>query len=485
VTTTQRIRTLLIEDEEYDVRRIRNTLKQYEHLIEIMDLVSDGYTALEVLRAHPEQFDVIIMDFQIAGGLMGEQLIREIKAIDPSFQVIVVTKMTVNVADVEFANRLLAAGAFWYCTKYPGDIDTFIYQPTDFVLSIVNAAQKRRLERQQQVSARKLMRNVEAILEQKTMIGSSPALARLVEEVERCARSDASVLITGSSGTGKELVATNIHYRGRRRLENFVAVNCGGIPHDLVESELFGYVKGAFTGANTTKAGLFETANGGTLFLDEVGELPLSAQVKLLRVLQDGEIEKIGRTGRMRVDVRIIAATNKDLKVEVDEKRFREDLYFRLHVLPIYVPSLRERPEDVIDLFNHYMQLTSLDMNRSVPRISEEGLHLLRSYTWPGNVRELKNVVQRLLLRAEEEINEFDVKEALGAHGRVSHTSEGLVIDFGRHGSLLTLRQMEHVFRERYLMFVRQQSQSDAEAAKRLGLAPPNYHRMCKELGIK
>jgi two-component system, NtrC family, response regulator AtoC len=485
VTSTQRIHTLLIEDEEYDVRRVRNTLKQYEQVIEIVELVSDGYSALEVLRARPEQFDVIIMDFQIAGGLMGEQLIREIKAIDPSFQVIVVTKMTVNVADVEFANRLLTAGAFWYCTKYPGDIDTYIYQPTDFVLSIVNAAQKRRLERQQQVSARKLLRNVESILEQKTMIGSSPALARLVEEVEMCARSDASVLITGSSGTGKELVATNIHYRSRRRLENFVAVNCGGIPQDLVESELFGYVKGAFTGANATKAGLFETANGGTLFLDEVGELPLSAQVKLLRVLQDGEIEKIGRTGRMRVDVRIIAATNKDLKVEVDEKRFREDLYFRLHVLPIYVPSLRERPEDIIALFNHYMQLTSLDMNRSVPQLSEEGLRLLRSYTWPGNVRELKNVVQRLLLRAEEEVNEFEVKEALGAHGRVSHTNEGLVIDFGRQDSLLTLRQMERVFRERYLMYVRQQSQSDAEAAKRLGLAPPNYHRMCKELGIK
>jgi transcriptional regulator with GAF, ATPase, and Fis domain len=317
------------------------------------------------------------------------------------------------------------------------------------------------------------------------MIGSSPALARLKEEVERCARSDASVLISGSSGTGKELVATNIHYRSRRGLENFVAVNCGGIPQDLVESELFGYVKGAFTGAHATKAGLFETANGGTLFLDEVSELPLSAQVKLLRVLQEGEIEKIGRTGRINVDVRIIAATNKDLKVEVDEKRFREDLFFRLHVLPLYVPSLRERPEDIMDLLHHYLQSFSLDMGRGVPGITEESLRLLRSYTWPGNVRELKNVVQRLLLKAEEEITEFDVKDALGARARVSHTGEGLLIDFGGSESLLTLRQMERIFRERYLMFVRQQSQSDADAAKRLGLAPPNYHRMCKELGIK
>jgi two-component system, NtrC family, response regulator AtoC len=480
-----RIRTLLIEDEEYDVRRVHNTLRPYAHLIQCDDLVSDGYTALELVRAHPDTFDVVIMDFQIAGGLMGERLITEIKAIDQSVQVIVVTKMTVNVADVEFANRLMTAGAFWYCTKYPGDIEAHIYQPTDFVLSILNAANKRRLERQQQVSNRKLLRNIESILEQKTMIGSSVALALLIEEVDRCARSEAAVLITGSSGTGKELVATNIHYRSRRKLENFVAVNCGSIPHELVESELFGYVKGSFTGANATKAGLFETAHGGTLFLDEVSELPLSAQVKLLRVLQEGEIEKIGRTGRIAVDVRIIAASNKDLRAEVEERRFREDLFFRLNVLPVFVPPLRERPEDTVALMHHYLQAFAADMGRPVPVLSEEGLRILKGYTWPGNVRELKNVIQRLLLRVEAEISEYDVREALGAHGRVSHTTEGLLIDFGRTGDLPSLREMERVFRERYLMHVRGQSQSDAEAAKRLGLAPPNYHRMCKELGIK
>ncbi|MBK7257692.1 MAG: sigma-54-dependent Fis family transcriptional regulator [Ignavibacteriae bacterium] len=485
MTTPTRIRTLLIEDEEYDVRRVHNTLRPYAHLIQCDDLVSDGYTALELLRAHPGAFDVVIMDFQIAGGLMGERLITAIKTNDPSVQVIVVTKMTVNVADVEFANRLMTAGAFWYCTKYPGDIEAHIYQPTDFVLSILNAANKCRLERQQQISNRKLMRNVEAILGQKTMIGTSTMLRTLVEEVDRCARSDASVLITGSSGTGKELVATNIHYRSRRKLENFVAVNCGSIPHELVESELFGYVKGAFTGANTTKAGLFETASGGSLFLDEVSELPLAAQVKLLRVLQEGEIEKIGRTGRVAVDVRIIAASNKDLRIEVEERRFREDLFFRLNVLPVYVPSLRERPEDTVALLHHFLQSYAVDMGRQVPGLSAEGLRLLQAYTWPGNVRELMNVIQRLLLRVENVITEYDVREALGPHGQVSHTSDGLLIDFGGTGDLPSLREMERVFRERYLLFVRQQSQSDAEAAKRLGLAPPNYHRMCKELGIK
>ncbi|HSQ74539.1 MAG TPA: sigma-54 dependent transcriptional regulator [Bacteroidota bacterium] len=485
MSSTPPIHVLLIEDEEYDVRRIRNTLDQYEPHIDIRQLVSDGYSALEVLRANPDHFDVVIMDFQIAGGLMGEALIREIKAINHALQVIVVTKMTVNVADVEFAHRLLSAGAYWYCTKYPGDIETYIYQPTDFVLSIVNAAQKHRLERQQQITTRKLLRSVETILGQKTMIGSSPALARLGEDVERCARSDAAVLITGPSGTGKELVATNIHYRSHRKLENFVPVNCGGIPQELVESELFGYVKGAFTGATGAKAGLFETAHGGTLFLDEVSELPLSAQVKLLRVLQDGEIEKIGRTGTLRVDVRIIAATNKDLQREVEEKRFREDLFFRLNVLPMYVPPLRDRPDDTVDLFRHFLRHFSLDMGRPVPHVTGEALRHVRAYAWPGNVREVKNVVQRLLLKTDDEIDELTVKEAIGTHTNVSQDKGGIHIDFEHYDTMPSLKQMEREFRERFVRYVRQHSQSDAEAAKRLGLAPPNYHRMCKELGIK
>jgi two-component system, NtrC family, response regulator AtoC len=479
------VQVFLIEDEEYDVRRVRNTLRGFEDRIQIREIASNGRVARDLLRAAPDTFDVVIMDYQIAGGLMGENLIREIKAIEPSLQIIVVTKMTVNVTDFEFANSLISAGAFWYCTKYPGDIEAYIYQPTDFVLSIFNANQKRQLERQHQRSTKKLEKNVGDILAQRTIIGNSRAAESLKGEVLRCASSDATVLISGFSGTGKEIVAYNIHYRSKRRFENFVPVNCGSLPHELIESELFGYEKGAFTGADAARSGLFEYADKGTLFLDEIGELPLPAQVKLLRVLQEGEIEKIGRPQKIKVDVRIIAATNKNLEFEVSEKRFREDLFYRLNVLPVYVPPLRERGGDIMELFDHYLGAYSADMGIGKPAVDPEAVRMLKAYSWPGNVRELKNVVQRLLLGGEEEITEYRLKEALGPKALMSMQGGTGFTDFNGGDQIIPLRQMERLMREKYFRFVRDHSESDAEAAKKLGLAPPNYHRMCKEMGLK
>jgi two-component system, NtrC family, response regulator AtoC len=479
------VQVFLIEDEEYDVRRVRNTLRGFETRIQISEIASNGRVALDRLRAAPDAFDVVIMDFQIAGGLMGENLIREIKAVEPSIQIIVVTKMTVNVTDFEFANSLLSAGAFWYCTKYPGDIEAYIYQPTDFVLSIFNANQKRQLEKLHHTSTKKLEKNIDDILAAREIIGKSRAIVSLKAEVLQCASNDASVLISGFSGTGKEIVAYNIHYRSRRKFENFVPVNCGSLPHDLIESELFGYEKGSFTGADAPKSGLFEYADKGTLFLDEIGELPMSAQVKLLRVLQDGEIEKIGRSGKIKVDVRIIAATNKNLESEVREKRFREDLFYRLNVLPVYVPPLRERGGDIMELFDHYLSAYSADMGSEKPAVDPEAVRMLTAYSWPGNVRELKNVVQRLLLGGEEEITEWRLKEALGTKALISLKGGPGFMEFNGEDQILPLRQMERLVREKYFLFVREHSASDAEAAKKLGIAPPNYHRMCKEMGLK
>ena len=219
--------------------------------------------------------------------------------------------MTINITDYEFANKLIKAGAFWDCTKYPGDIDEFIYQPTDFIMSIINAKQKCILEREWNKSNKKLLKNVEDILGSKRIIGQSEVIKGLKNEIGKYSQSDFNILIHGASGTGKELVAYNIHYNSARKFENFVPINCGSLPHDLVESELFGYEKGAFTGAEKKKQGLFEIADKGTIFLDEVTELPLNMQVKLLRVIQEGEIDKIGRTNKVKVDVRIIAASNK------------------------------------------------------------------------------------------------------------------------------------------------------------------------------
>ncbi|HVO75778.1 MAG TPA: sigma-54 dependent transcriptional regulator [Ignavibacteriaceae bacterium] len=480
------INVLLIEDEDYDVRRVMNTIKPFAEQIKIIDIVSDGKTAADLLQKNCQGYDVVIMDFQIAGGLMGEDLIRKIKEIDYSLQIIVVTKMTVNLTDFNFANKLIRAGAFWYCTKYPGDIEEYIYQPTDFVISIFNAFEKSRLEKERQKSNQKLIKNVKDILMQKQLIGESPSIIKLREEIKKYSGSDVSILIKGASGTGKELVAYNIHYNSSRKFENFVAINCGSLPNELVESELFGYEKGAFTGADKRKPGLFELAHQGTIFLDEITELPASAQVKLLRVIQDGELEKIGRTEKVKVNVRLIAATNRNIEEEVKAKRFREDLYYRLNVVPIFVPELKNRKEDIPILLDHFCTAMSLNMGREKPSINREALDILINYEWAGNVRELENIVQRLLFNDEPVINTQQVKKALGIlEKEEDFLNNGSAVEFMQGGKMLPLKQLEKIFRQRYFKFVRDNSDSDTEAAKKMGIAPPNYHRMAKELGLK
>ena len=307
------INILLIEDEEFDVNRVKKTLEAFSSQINIEKIVSDGSAAINMFSSGDYDFDIVIMDYQITGGIRGEELIKKLKEIDPSLQIIVITKMTVNITDYTFANKLIEAGAFWYCTKYPGDIDDYIYQPTDFILSIFNAYQKRLLEKETLKSNEKIERNVNDILKLRRLIGESESIMKIKSDIEKCASSNVSTIIRGESGTGKELVAYNIHYKSKRKFENFIPINCGSLPHDLIESELFGYEKGAFTGAHMKKPGLFELANNGTIFLDEITELPLAAQVKLLRVIQDGQLEKLGRTENVKVNVRIISATNKNI----------------------------------------------------------------------------------------------------------------------------------------------------------------------------
>lgn len=473
---------LLIEDEEFDVRRVENTLYPVRDRVVIRDVVSTGPAALDLLEKNPDAYQVVIMDFQIAGGLTGERLIQKIKHISPEVQIIIITKMTINLTDFEFANKLMDAGAMWYCTKYPGDIEEYIYQPTDFILSIFNAAEKYRMEKQQRTTTKRLEQNVRSILDRRKIIGHSPATEALRRQVDKLASSEGAVLIHGDSGTGKELIALNIHYRSQRKFEKFVPINCGSIPDQLLESELFGYRKGAFTGATGDKAGLLEIAHKGTAFLDEIGELPLSAQVKLLRFLQEGEIDTIGRTRKKRVDVRIIAATNKNIEEEVRRGRFREDLYYRLNVFPVLVQPLRERIEDVRDLIEYYLDKFSREMSVEKPQLEPGAWQALEHHPWPGNVRELQNVIQRLLLMAESPVDASAVEAALGMSRSRAASATALSWD-PRH--LKSWKEMETQFRREYFDFARRHSRSDAEAARKLGLAPPNFHRMCKELGLK
>lgn len=479
-----KINILLVEDEEFDVRRVKNTIGYYENRLNIDKVVSNGKAAIELINEFPDRFDVVILDYQISGGWRGEELIEKIKGCDPFIQIIVITKMTINITDYDFANSLIKSGAFWYCTKFPGNIEEYIYQPTDFILSIFNAYEKKKLEKHKLKSDSRLNKNIESLLESKKIIGESKPIIELKEMIKKYAMSDADILVSGASGTGKELVAWNLHLNSKRKHENFVPINCGSIPGELLESELFGYKKGSFTGAASDKQGLFEIADHGTLFLDEVAELPLSAQVKLLRVIQEGELDKIGRTKKVSVDVRIIAATNKDLVSYVSEGKFREDLYYRLSVIPIDVVSLKYRGKDVRLLFNHFMEYFTLDMGIPIPELEPEAEEILLNYKWPGNVRELRNVVQRLVLNSHGKITAKDVSNPmiLRNHRMISENKNLDSMNFDR---VIPLKEIEKEFRVKYIKYVKSISSSDSSAAEKLGLAPSNFYRMCKELGLK
>jgi two-component system, NtrC family, response regulator AtoC len=475
------INLLVIEDETYDVNRIKRTLAPFNNQVIIKKIVADGQSALALLSEHEGAYDVVIMDYQIVGPLSGEKLIRKIKTIDPFIQIIVITKMTINVTDFEFANRLIEAGAMWFCTKYPGDIKEYIYQPTDLLLSILNAYEKKRLKLDKSKSNLQLNQSIANILNEKKIIGISNVVIELAKKIEKAAQQDATVLICGASGTGKELVATHIHYLSKRRYENFLTINAGSIPQELIESELFGFTKGSFTGATHPKKGLFEVANFGTIFLDEIGELNISSQSKLLRVLQDGELDKIGRTDRIKVDVRIIAASNIDLEKAIEEKKFREDLFYRLNVIDIYIPALRERIEDIPVLTQYFIDKYSAQMSVEKLGITADAIEALQSYEWPGNIRQLQNVLQRLLITCEDEIRGDDVIKVLGS--KKTAAVSGPEFLFGNN--ILQWKEMENIFRLRYFNYVKDKTKSESEAARLLGIAPSNFYRMCSKLGIK
>ena len=476
------IRILLIEDEEFDARRVKNTIANFEDKIQIVSVVSNGDAALKLLKESPENYDLIVMDYQIAGTLHGVELIKKIKELENTIQIIVITKLTIDLTDLNFARTLMDAGAFWYCTKYPNDIEDYIYQPTDFIMSIFNAFERKKLEEQRNKSHIKLNTKIEQILQSKQIISNSAEMEKVKYDIERLSTNEATVLITGSSGTGKELVAHNIHYKSKRKYENFVPINCGSLPKDLIESELFGYEKGSFTGAANQKDGLFQIADKGTMFLDEIAELPQSAQVKLLRVIQDGEIDKIGRTKTIKVNVRIIAATNKDLRKEVEEGRFREDLYYRLNVLLISLLPLKQRRDDIPVLTDHFLSQFCFQMGIETPSIPDDVIKFMTEYDWQGNVRELKNVIQRLLFISTGKIEIEDIKQAIIPALRKENKNELLNFDTN---NIVSWKELERDIKYKYFKFVRENSTSDADTAAKLGLAPPNYFRMSKELGLK
>jgi len=374
--------TLLIADDDPGLREsLERTLTREGFRV---ILASDGRGALERLQGGG--IDLVVTDLKMPG-LTGIEVLRAAKAIAPDVDVILLTAF----GTVEEAVKAMKDGAYDFLTKP--------FRREQLLKLISKALERRDLIEQN----RALKKQLEDLRAKGQVIGSSPAFRRMMTLVEQVADSSATVLIQGESGAGKELVASTIHRSSPRSRGPFVAVNCAALPETLLESELFGYEKGAFTGAAGRKEGRFELADGGTLFLDEVSDLSPVTQPKILRVLQEGEFERLGGTHTIQVDVRIVAATNQDLAEMVRERRFREDLYYRLNVITIRVPPLRERHEDIRVLAQHFLRVYAAKNGRELEGFTGEAIERLEAYAWPGNVRELENLIERSVVLARKD----------------------------------------------------------------------------------
>jgi DNA-binding NtrC family response regulator len=397
---------LLIVDDELSVRdSLDKWFREEGYEVATAENASDALT-----RVAEKRPDLALVDIKMRG-TDGIELQRRLREIDPDLVVVIMT----GYASVETAVAALKNGAYDYVTK-PLD-------PEDISHLVKNALAHRRV-REENV---KLRATVAEVARPPELIGQSSAMHRVFEAIETVGPTDATVLVTGESGTGKELVARAIHAAGPRRFHPLVVIHCGALTETLLESELFGHEKGAFTGAQYRKLGKFEIAEGGTVFLDEIGDISLKTQTDLLRVLQEREITRVGGNQPIKVDFRCVAATNKSLEKLIDEGRFRPDLFYRLNVFRIELPPLRQRREDVPALVDHFVRRFSLAMNKRITRVAPAAMGLLQAYDWPGNVRELENAVERAMVVAQEpELREGDFTLKLTGNHAEGHTLEDI-----------------------------------------------------------
>lgn len=377
------LRVVAIDDEETMLKIIRRSLEPENCIVETFGNASDAMTRLR----SGDPVDIIITDLMLPD-IDGFRVIEEAHNVDRNIFVIVITAYS----SVESAVKAIRSGAYDFIPKP--------FDPEHIVIVVRRAAETRSLK----LENIDLKRQIEALPGSGEIIGSSPAMRQVFDMIEKVKNTDGTVLIIGESGVGKELVARAIHYGSKRAENPFIAINCGALPNELLESELFGYEKGAFTGAVNRKVGLFEAAEGGTVFLDEVSSISPMMQVKILRFLQERSFMRLGGKDTLSVDVRIIAATNEDLKEAVDKGAFRKDLYYRLNVIPIEIPPLRERRDDIPLLIRHLIKRFSLKLDKKITGISREAEELLIKYKWEGNVRELENIIERAITITDDEI---------------------------------------------------------------------------------
>jgi two-component system, NtrC family, nitrogen regulation response regulator NtrX len=445
--------SILVVDDEPGVRSSLSGVLRDEGFD--VEAAASGEECLE--RAALSTFDVIVLDVWLPGvdGLMTLQRLRERKV---DSQVVMIS----GHGNIESAVRAIKMGAFDFVEK-PLSLEKT-------VLVVRNALRQRDLETENRALRARVDR-------QHVMVGESFALRQLREQVEMAAPTNGRVLIYGENGTGKELVARTVHQLSRRRQATFVEVNCAAIPEELIESELFGHMKGAFTGAVADKPGRFEQAANGTIFLDEIGDMSLKTQAKVLRVLQEQVMERVGGTQRIRVDVRVLAATNKELPAEIRAGRFREDLYFRLNVIPIFVPPLRDRRDDIPLLADHFMALMAAEYGRRPKRFAPEAVARLQHYGWPGNVRELRNIIERLMIMVPGDTITAQDLAFLG-HDDVRPPIEPV------DASIPLSEAREQFERDYILRALAEQGGNISRTAEVLGVERSNLYKKMKAFGI-
>ena len=443
---------LIVDDEPSIVQSLKGLL--VDEGFDVMT-APNGYEALKIIES--ESPDLVLLDIWMPG-IDGIETLKEIKAGNPFIQVIIIT----GHGNVETAVKATKLGAFDLIEK-PLSIDKVI-------VGINNALNFRRLEEENRYLRKKT-------LAKNSIDGNSPGVLALKQKIAAVASTDTWVLITGENGTGKELVARTIYQLGSRAEKPFVDVNCAAIPEELIESELFGHEKGAFTGATTKKRGKFEIASGGTILLDEIGDMSLKTQAKILRVLQEQQFQRVGGSRVLKVDVRVIAATNKNLASEIKKGTFREDLYYRLNVVPIEVPSLRERKDDIPLLADHFLDDCAIQNRSRRKHIDPEALDLLAAYPWPGNVRELKNLIERLVILVPgERITPDDIPISYRTNDLSATAIETDCL------SIDDFKEAKKAFEEAYLRDkLRENDGNVSQTARRIGVGRSYLHKKLKQ----
>ncbi len=379
---------ILVVEDEAAIRRVLVKILSEESDTYQVEEAEDGLKGLEAIKNN--DYDLVLCDIKMPK-MDGVEVLEAAKKVKPEVPFIMIS----GHGDLDTAVNTMRVGAFDYISK-PPDLNRLL-------TTVRNALDKKELVVENKILKKKVSKNYE-------MVGDSDGITAIKDMIEKVAPTDARVLITGSNGTGKELVAHWIHEKSPRSSAPFIEVNCAAIPSELIESELFGHVKGAFTSAVKDRAGKFEAANKGTIFLDEIGDMSLSAQAKVLRALQESKISRVGSDKDIKVDVRVVAATNKNLKKEIEEGKFREDLYHRLAVILIKVPALNDRREDIPMLIAHFSSKITKEQGMAPKSFSDKAVKLLKAYDWTGNIRELRNVVERLIILGGTEVTEADVK---------------------------------------------------------------------------